>query len=93
MTRRITEKRRQEIHQKLQEAQTSSCHRHWGNLFGVLWFVAPCVLIAQPYLYTLSQASGRARHARRGIARTGAVKDALSWWTDFTGGLISTNAE
>jgi hypothetical protein len=28
MTRRITEKRRQEIHQKLQEAQTSSCRRH-----------------------------------------------------------------
>ena len=93
MTRRITEKRRQEIHQKLQEAQTSSCRRHWDNLIGVLWFVAPCVPIAQPYLYTLSQASGRARHARRGIARTSAVKEALSWWTDFTGSLNSTNAE
>ena len=93
MTRRITEKRRQEIHQKLQEAKTSSCRRHWDNLIGVLWFVAPCVPIAQPYLYTLSQANGRARHARRGIARTDAVKDALSWWTDFTGSLNSTNAE
>ena len=58
-----------------------------------LWFVAPCVPIAQPYLYTLSQASGRARHARRGIARTSAVKEALSWWTDFTNSLNSTNAE
>ena len=44
-------------------------------------------------MYTLSQASGRARHARRGIARTGAVKEALSWWTNFTGSLNSTNAE
>ena len=91
--RRINEKRHQEIHQKLQEAQPSSCRRHWDNLISVLWFVAPCVPIAQLYLYTLSQASGRARHARRGIARTGAVKEALSWWTDFTGSPNSTNAE
>ena len=93
MTRRITEKRRQEIHQKLREVQTSNCRRHWDNLIGVLWFVTLCVPIAQPYLYTLSQANGRARHARRNIARTGAVKEALSWWTDFTGSLNSTNAE
>ena len=93
MTRRITEKRRQEIHQKLLKAQTSSCRRHWDNLVGVLWFVAPYVPIAQPYLYTLSQANGRARHARRGIARTSAVKEALSWWATFSGSLNSTNAE
>ena len=55
--------------------------------------MAPCVPITQPDLYTPSQASGRARHALRGIARTGAVKDALSWWTDFTGSLTSKNAE
>ena len=41
----------------------------------------------------LSQASGRARHARRGTARTSAVKVALSWWPSFTGSLNSTNAE
>ena len=81
------------IHQKRQDAQTSGCRRHWDNLIGVLWFVAPCVPIAQPYLHTLSQASSRARHARRSIARTSAVKEALSWWTDFTGNLNSTNAE
>ena len=63
MTRCITEKRRQEIHKKLLEAQTSGCRRHWDNLVGVLWFVASCVPIAQPYLYTLSQANARARHA------------------------------
>ena len=93
MKRRITEKRRQEIHEKLKTAQTSSCRRHWDNLVGVLWFVAPCVPIAQPYLYTLSQASNRARHARRGIARTSALNEALNWWTDFSGALNSTNAE
>ena len=89
MTRRITKKWRQDTHQKFKEAQTSNCPHHWDNLIGVLWFVAPCVPISQPYLYTLSQASGRARHARRDIARTSAVKEALSWWNSFPGNLTA----
>jgi hypothetical protein len=93
MTKRITEKRHQEIHQKLLEAQTSGCRRHWDKLVGVFSFVVPCVPIAQPYLYTLSQANARARHTWRGIARTSAVKEALSWWTTFTDRMNSTNAE
>jgi hypothetical protein len=78
-TRRITEKRRLEIQANLKLATKSRDRRLWENLVGVLWFVSPCIPIALPYIYTLNQAVGRARHAKRGIEFANSVQSALDW--------------
>lgn len=62
MTRRVSEKRRQEIHQKLQEAQTSSCRRHWDNPIGGLWFVARAL---RDHSTTVFVHAGERAHASR----------------------------
>ena len=66
-TRRITEKRRLEIQANLKLATKSRDQRLEENIVGVLWYVSPCIPTALPYIYTINQAVGRVRHAKRGI--------------------------
>ena len=91
LTRRITEKRRLEIQANLKLATKSRDRRLWENIVGVLWFVSPCIPIAQPYIYTLNKAVNRARHAKRGIELTSSTQSALDWMLHFTTDLNTKN--
>ena len=84
MTRRITDKRREDIRADLIEARTNNARRHWEHLVGVLWFVSPCVKAAKPHTYTISTAAAAARYAGRAVKKTPAVQSALDWWIRFT---------
>ena len=84
MTRKITDKRREQLVEELQRAQQTRSRAHWEHMVGVLWFVIRCIPRAKPRLQPLTAVATAARYRGHSqIRRSPELDDHLEWWIDF----------